>query len=580
MVTLSQRKLIEQRAIERHEAQLRAATGQPVEGRLAGLANLNPNYFAFGDDGNQAGVEINESNSLTISALYRAVDVISSVFGKTKWPVYRRLGGGALEEAPTHPLTKLMNRRANPETSAIDFRKTVMAHTIIYGNGLAKVVRDPRGRPSALWQLDPDRSELWRDQDGDLWLRVEPTTDRIGIDEVEWLPYGDVIHIKNLSHNGVMGASLLAYAKESLGMTKAAELFGARFYKNDGTSGLVAEIPGNPDPEIMRENRESYERWRTGQNQHRVLALKGGVKLHSMNKNPEESQAVETRTFQVGEVSRWTGVPPHLLGELSNATFSNIENLALQFAFFTMDRWFVSWQQEIDYKCLTPREQSMYLSEINLQTIVPIDSKTQSENDARDIEAGVTSADEVRLRRGMNPRADGYGDVFYAPLNKVPAGQMMSEDGNGEGGPDGSGSTGEPVTEDKPPAADSDAQPAEHDADPIRAYLPVIVDAAQRLAAAECEARSRTWWADDAGKRSEWIEKHGRRARAVIGPVVECLKLTPDAAMLFGAAVAGSVNERGADEDAGTDAIADIARVVLASNENQQTATETSDEHE
>lgn len=525
------------------DQQDRDGNGTPVEGRLGGLG-VGGDFFGFGD-GNQSGVEINESNVMTISSVYRAVDLVSNVFAGAPWPVYRKLGGGALEEAVAHPLNKLMNRRANVETSAFDFRKVMMMHALVRGNGLARKIVDKTGRPAALWQIEPERAELWRDAAGELWLRIEPPADRVGIDEPEFVPYRDIVHIKGMSHNGIIGASIVAYARESLGMTKAAELFGARFYKNDGTSGGVLEFPTSPDDEIVRKNREEVEAWRTGTNQHRILSLRGGVKLTKMSTNPDDAQAVETREFQLGEVARWFGVPPHLIGDLRHATFSNIENLALQFAHFGMKPWIKRWEQEIDYKCLTPREQAFYESRVAIDSIVPIDSKTLSENNSRDIDAGVTNPDEVRLERGKNPRADGLGGKYLAPLNKAPAEIAF-------------GAQAEPVE-----GQDAGAQPAAHDADPIRAFLPVIVDTASRLADSERAARERAWWSSDADKREEWIGKHRKRSAEAFAPVAEALGRRSVAGMI-GDAVAGGTAERAGTREEHINTIADIARAILA----------------
>src|SRR3546814_12624544 len=50
----------------------------------------------------------------------------------------------------------------------------------------------------------------------------------------------------------------------------------------------------------------------------------------------KDSQFVEVRAFNVVEVARAWGVPPHLLYELSRATFSNIEQQSLEFIMFSM----------------------------------------------------------------------------------------------------------------------------------------------------------------------------------------------------------------------------------------------------
>jgi HK97 family phage portal protein len=60
---------------------------------------------------------------------------------------------------------------------------------------------------------------------------------------------------------------------------------------------------------------------------------------------------LETRQFSVPEICRWFRISPHLAGDLSNATFSNIEQLALEFVNFTLHVWLKRWEQEFGAAC-------------------------------------------------------------------------------------------------------------------------------------------------------------------------------------------------------------------------------------
>jgi phage portal protein BeeE len=65
-------------------------------------------------------------------------------------------------------------------------------------------------------------------------------------------------------------------------------------------------------------------------NAHRVAILEEGLTYKQIGLPPEDSQFLETRKFQIAEVSRIYRVPLHMLSELDEAltTILNIKGLS------------------------------------------------------------------------------------------------------------------------------------------------------------------------------------------------------------------------------------------------------------
>ena len=73
------------------------------------------------------------------------------------------------------------------------------------------------------------------------------------------------------------------------------------------------------------------------------------------------AEFLETRTFQVQEIARWIGIPPHLIGELSRSTNNNIEAQGIEFVSFAIGPWCIRWEQRIWLDCMGATErQTMY----------------------------------------------------------------------------------------------------------------------------------------------------------------------------------------------------------------------------
>lgn len=72
-----------------------------------------------------------------------------------------------------------------------------------------------------------------------------------------------------------------------------------------------------------------------------VEVLIGQGKCHifagTISISPEQAQFLETRKFQINEITRIYRVPPHMVGDLEKSSFSNIEQQSLEFVKYTLD---------------------------------------------------------------------------------------------------------------------------------------------------------------------------------------------------------------------------------------------------
>ena len=131
---------------------VRAYTLGPLTSRSPELAK----YFNAGGP-SMAGVAVNEFNIQNVSAVWAAVGLISDDVASLPLMLYKRLPTGGKTTFDTHPLYRLLHDEPNPEMSSMVFRRTMMAHCLIWQNAYAEIERDTVGRPYALHLLTPDR---------------------------------------------------------------------------------------------------------------------------------------------------------------------------------------------------------------------------------------------------------------------------------------------------------------------------------------------------------------------------------------------------------------------------------------
>ena len=143
----------------------------------------------------------------------------------------------------------------------------------------------------------------------------------------------------------------------------------------------------------------------------------------------EEAQFLETRRFQVLEIARLYGVPPHRLGELDKATLNNIEQQNQQYVDGALAPTARAIEQLFDHHLLFDDERSFLECKFDFDEMTRGDMKTRFEAYQIGTLNGWLNRNEVRARENMNPIEDGHGDDYRVPLNTaVPSDNLAQDD--------------------------------------------------------------------------------------------------------------------------------------------------------
>ena len=134
-----------------------------------------------------------------------------------------------------------------------------------------------------------------------------------------------------------------------------------------------------------------------------------------------EAQFLETRKFQVTEICRIFRVPPHMIGDLERATFSNIESQNISFAVHTIRPWLVRIEQAINKTLIPENEKGRYYAQFNIDGLMRGDYKSRMEGYAIARQNGWMSANDIRALENLNPiSAEEGGNAFLVNGNMIP----------------------------------------------------------------------------------------------------------------------------------------------------------------
>jgi HK97 family phage portal protein len=345
---------------------------------------------------------------MTYSAVWAAVRAISEGVASLPLQVFRRGHDGSRSKANDHPLYRILHDQPNPEMSALTFRETLMGHALVWGNGYAEIVRDKNsGRVQQLWPLDPSQVEPVRDEKGELFYKYG---------SIIFLPT-EILHIKGLSFDGVKGYSVIAQAKNSIGLGMAVEEFGSTFFGQGGKPAGVISVPGKLNSEAIQNMRKSWEDMHaTVKNAHRVAILQNGVTYQTIGTPPDDAQWIASRSFQLQEVARWFKIPASKIGA-GAGTYSSLEQDNLAFLQETLRPWLIRWEQEINFKLISSLDQ-LY-AEHNQDALLRGDTAGRSAFYASALSWGWLSRNDVRALENLPPFEG--GDAYMVPKNMDPA---------------------------------------------------------------------------------------------------------------------------------------------------------------
>ena len=357
-----------------------------------------------------SGQVVNATTAMRSSAVHGCVRILAETLASLPLALYKETDEGK-EKAKGNNLYYLLHDQPNPWQTSYEFREMMMGHVLLTGAAYAEVVRDNSGRIAYLMPLHPRRVMPFRYKESMAYQYTETDgTQRV-------LFTGEVLVIRNMmSDDGITPLSPIGVAREAIGLSLAAEDHGSRLFSNDATPAGVLEHPGTLDAAAVKRLRESWENTHQGSsNAHKTAILEGGLKYNAISISPKDSQFIEARKYQIEDIARVYRVPPHMLADLSKATFSNIEQQSLDFIAYSMLPWFTRWEQAIKRDLFLPRDRRAMFVEFIVAGILRGDVKTRYEAYSKGIVDGWLNRNEVRAMEGLN-RVEGL-DEYLVPLN-------------------------------------------------------------------------------------------------------------------------------------------------------------------
>jgi len=338
--------------------------------------------------------------------------------------IYRRLERGR-QQLTDHPLYQILAYEPNGEMTAMTLRETMQQHLLTWGNSFAEIIRDRAGRPLELWLKRPDCVAVRRTDAGAIVydIKEDPKSKQI----TATISSENMLHIPGLSFDGLVGYTPIRMAKETIGLAKASEKYGASLFGNSAKPSIILKHPQTMDEEAHKTFKASWDSAYGGAEKgNSTVILEEGMGVEKLSFAPEEAQFLESRRFSVEEICRWFNVPPSMVQDHERSTFSNVEQQFLNFVIVTLTPWLVRWEQEIHRKLLLPREKRQLYAKHSVDALLRGDSSSRAAFLQSMVVNGIYTPNEARAYEELNPEE--AGDVLYMQGAMVPLTALAATD--------------------------------------------------------------------------------------------------------------------------------------------------------
>ena len=408
---------------------------------MAGLGWLIAQFRkAIGSDRGGDGMTIEKA--LSYPPVWHAVSKISGHIALLPLNLhheYTRKDVTKNEKPKNHLGYRVLRVRSNSYQTPFIFKRQMMVHALLLGNGYAYIKRD--GLMTELIPLMADRCEPMMVMGEKVFFYKPDRDERLTLEEdirqamersrkdgkAEVIPLydEDILHIPGLGYDGVKGCSLISLAARSWNLGIGAENTERSRQKKGYAGGLMLEAP---DGVMNREkDAEEFLKWfrknHDGEeNAGKSGLLTRGIKANVLQMSASDAQFIEQRKFQRQD-SALLFMLEHILGDDSSVSYNSLEQKNLAYLQNCLAAWLKTWEEECEVKLLTEAEQQKgYYFKHNDGALLRTDKQTTATIIATLRSSQVINGNEAREWLDMNPYEG--GDSYDNPntTSNKPAG--------------------------------------------------------------------------------------------------------------------------------------------------------------
>ena len=389
--------------------------------RWMGLMNPEVGHQASGSgsSSSDAGVMLNDDRSMSLSAVWACSNLVTNSVTSLPFDWYQQTEDGRDLLEDDHYISRLFYRQPNRYMKPRDLRKALTLQMALWNNGYAHIDWQDYGsagqRAVAITPLHPGRIAVFRDEHG---LTYHYSTET----GVHVFAAENILHLKGVTIEGVVGLNRLDYAGQTLGLSVAADRYAAKQFANGGRPGGVLTVDKILTGDQRTQLKQIYSNMSAGaDNANSLWVLEGGTQYNTIDATPDAMQMIQSRQHQLSEVARFFGVPDVLIGAAADKSSwpASFEQQVLAFLTFTLQAYIDEWEAECHHKLVRPADKRAISCDHEVGGFIRMDSTAKANYLGSLVQNGLMTRNEGRARHLNLPKVEG-ADELTAQVNLTP----------------------------------------------------------------------------------------------------------------------------------------------------------------
>lgn len=368
------------------------------------------------------GIDVTEESALGVGAYFACLKVLGETMASMDLEVVEKVGK-ATRVNTSHKNYWLLHAEPSPHYSRFEWVQAMVIWAASWGNGYSRIKRDRFANAIELELLPSYLVTPKMNERGRLYYEYQNERGRI-----EVIMADDIIHLKNIGTNGIVGMSTAQIQRETIGAALAKIQQEGSFYVNGAKASGVLMTPGTMGVKERSNVIDSFKKATEGpQNRFKTILLEEGVKYQQLTIPQNDAQFLESKKFDRTDICGWFRMPPHKIGELQDANYSNIESQDRSFAKDVAVPWATRFQLELDRKLFFQGERGRFMTQFNLDDLIKGDIKTRYEVYGMAIDHGMLKPTEPREAEGWPMENTDEIDQFFMNSTMKPVKQIVAE---------------------------------------------------------------------------------------------------------------------------------------------------------
>lgn len=376
-------------------------------------------WFGMGSR-SSSGMSVTGDTAMKVTAVFRCVSLRAQALASLPLTVERNLADGGHETDRSHPLFNKLAWQPNRWQTSFEWREMMEAHFCLRGKCYSEIISSGGASVEELVPLHPDRVRPFRAPDGKLAFEYSPLNGATRI-----ILQDEMFFLHLMSSDGVNPISPISLHREAIGLAMATEEHGARLFGNGARPGGLLKMAGRlKDDESRKRLRTSWDEVHGGvSNSSRIAVLEDGLEWQQVGMTSEDAQFLETRSFQVIDICRIFGVPPHKVAELTRSTNNNIEHQGIEWVTDTIGPQVSRWEQAMQ-RDLFYGSRRTHSAMFDLDGLMRGDSEARGKWNASCAQNGILTRNELRRLEGRNTSSAPGMDDYTVQMNLTKIGDL------------------------------------------------------------------------------------------------------------------------------------------------------------